>query len=57
MLADQAAASNLQGGPTGETMRYRFDELAAGHPLLYIEIHGTTYTLRRTRTGGLVLNK
>jgi hemin uptake protein HemP len=42
---------------TGDAKTYCFDDLAAGHPLVYIEIHGTRYTLRRTRAGGLILNK
>ncbi len=36
---------------------YRFEELAAGNALVRIELQGTTYTLRRTRAGGLILNK
>ena len=43
--------------PSANTLRYCFDDLAAGSSLVYIELQGTIYTLRRTRTGGLVLNK
>lgn len=40
-----------------EVKAYRFEDLAAGQSVVHIELHGTQYTLRRTRAGGLILNK
>jgi hemin uptake protein HemP len=48
---DQVARDKLA------TSSYRFEELAAGNNQVYIEFRGKQYVLRRTRTGGLILNK
>jgi len=42
-------------GPVVPT--FRFEELSQGSTVVHIELQGTTYVLRRTRLGGLILNK
>lgn len=36
---------------------FRFEELSQGSSVVHIELQGTKYVLRRTRLGGLILNK
>ena len=36
---------------------FRFEQLAGKQPVVHIELHGITYTLRRTRAGRVIHNK
>lgn len=45
------------GSSRTEVRQVRFEDLAGGQALVQIELEGTTYVLRRTRSGGLILNK
>ena len=56
-LESAGASLGSPGLGRTEVRQYRFEDLAAGHALVQIELAGTTYVLRRTRSGGLILNK
>jgi len=44
-------------GHLAATNCYQFEELSAGNNQVSIEFQGKQYVLRRTRTGGLILNR
>ncbi len=43
--------------PSANIANYDFDELSQGSHYLLIRLAGETYTLRKTQSGKLILNK
>lgn len=45
------------GEPSANIATYDFDQLSRGNHYLLIRLAGETYTLRKTQSGKLILNK
>ncbi len=48
---------NLVSGKDAQIPRYASGDLFASSSEIHIEHNGAVYTLRKTRSGGLILNK